>query len=197
MPEEQKISIDGQFLLATIRHQLSVSYDNPSLPNWMQPKEEQPVSDDWTQFEKDCDSMEKELWNEPTGTPPVSVSVEEAAKDYLKKIDEEDCMWTEDDEQIVKHFALFHKQQSVSVDDAAKNKFNSTNFFTGKGELYSYKEGAKFGANWQKEQNKELIKELLEALKLSYNNPFTGKSELEKGQQIESAIEKANNYLKC
>jgi hypothetical protein len=27
MPEEQKISIDGQFLLATIRHQLSVSYD--------------------------------------------------------------------------------------------------------------------------------------------------------------------------
>jgi hypothetical protein len=41
-----------------------------------------------------------EIYLQETKEPSnVSVSVEEAAKDYLKKIDEEDCMWTEDDEQ--------------------------------------------------------------------------------------------------
>lgn len=44
----------------------------------------------------------------------TSVSVEEAAKEYLKKIDEETgTMWTEDNDEIVKHFASFAIQQGV------------------------------------------------------------------------------------
>lgn len=59
--------------------------------------------------------------------------------------------------------------ETVYVCDAAEDKFNAQNlqpFFNGKGELYAYKEGSKFGANWQKQQDEALRqshKELVEA----------------------------------
>ena len=44
------------------------------------------------------------------------VSIEDAAKDYLTKIDNESgTMWTEDDEEIAKHFAIFAKEQYSSL----------------------------------------------------------------------------------
>lgn len=62
--------------------------------------------------------------------------------------------------------------ETVYVCDAAEDKFNAQNlqpFFNGKGELYAYKEGSKFGANWQKQQDEALRqshKELVEVLEL-------------------------------
>jgi hypothetical protein len=122
------------------------------------PKEEPvSVSDDWKQFEKDCDNMEKELWNEPTGTPPVSV--EEAATQCIN--------------QMIK--------------------------LNPKGGLKEFvRQGVMFGVNWQKEQDKELIRELLEALQylIKCNQREYMKCEIPdaiaKGEYAET---KANNYL--
>jgi len=93
------------------------------------------VSDDWDKFEKDCDKLEEQLWNEPTGTPPVSESVEEAAKD-VNLIAEE---YIRNDKDY----------QAEGFSEYQNGKFN----------------GFCDGYTKAKSEDKELIRELLEHVK--------------------------------
>ena len=66
------------------------------------------------------------------------VSIEDAAKDYLTKIDNESgTMWTEDDEEIAKHFAIFAKEQYSSLLSSYRELLGGLNFLADNAALNS------------------------------------------------------------
>ena len=84
---------------------------------------------------------------------------------------------------------------NVSVEGAATDRFNNTNFFKGKGESYCYNEGAKFGSNWQKEQDKLLVEDMLDVIRM-FHATMTTKDYTERAfKAVESAITRAEQYL--
>lgn len=84
----------------------------------------QGIEDD---LDKDVAIREADLWNQPTGAPPVKKNIPEgdlleSAKAYLKNIDKiSGTMWTEDDELIAEAFASFSDEQNqqLSTDNKA------------------------------------------------------------------------------
>lgn len=155
-------------------------------------------------FEKIVPRSDNDIIYRKPKEEPVSVSVEESKVREITA-------------------AVFeNKSETLSVEEAAKN-FEDVIDKEGegrypvkthtnpenspyKGSLLTFKHGARFGSNWQKEQSEELIRELLEVLQNMdgfYHNPIVRRrlrieqnsDEMIIQDQAKSAITKANIYL--